>query len=496
MGPNFLCTGGMFSQLFLLNQRGDVILFKDYRGDVPSNIDTAEVFFSEINRRIKGAAFHYVYVLKEGIYTVLLWTQIAEEERMTPFSSIQLINKLLLLLENFCGTLSEENLRKNFSMAYQILDETIDYGYPQTTETNSLMDVILDKNAHPPSSDLKSSGLLSALTAWGSNSESHSVPTHSATSASQGQESYTSLFKSFVGSYTGGLYNATNTTEEGSIYVDIVEKINVILRADGEPFHSSVTGSIEVKNKMRAEEKNRDMVVILRPIPTVAHKKIVPLATDSKTLLMDDVIFHRCALIPSVNSRPLKEELPLDFKPPAGPFTLLHYRASQSVEGDRPVAVPFIIKNEITVMSENRVDISIKIECLLPTDKQAHSVKIQVPVPKSHHINSVSCQTMDREGTTLGTVQYSQETNQVTWNFPKFYGGMKQHLRIKCFTSVGQSKNIRSQIVGSVSVHFEIPMWTSTGLRIKSLNTIHGHNEPTRWIRYITQSDSYQARLG
>ena len=41
-------------------------------------------------------------------------------------------------LKDFCGVLSEEAMRKNFILIYELLDEVIDFGYPQLTSVEIL----------------------------------------------------------------------------------------------------------------------------------------------------------------------------------------------------------------------------------------------------------------------------------------------------------------------------------------------------------------------
>jgi AP-4 complex subunit mu-1 len=42
------------------------------------------------------------------------------------------------VFKDYCGTLSEEAMRKNFILLYELLDEMLDYGYPQVTQTENL----------------------------------------------------------------------------------------------------------------------------------------------------------------------------------------------------------------------------------------------------------------------------------------------------------------------------------------------------------------------
>jgi hypothetical protein len=40
--------------------------------------------------------------------------------------------------KDYLGVLSEEALRKNFALVYEIVDEALDYGYAQTCATTEL----------------------------------------------------------------------------------------------------------------------------------------------------------------------------------------------------------------------------------------------------------------------------------------------------------------------------------------------------------------------
>lgn len=41
-------------------------------------------------------------------------------------------------LQDYCGSLGEEAIRKNFPLIYELLDEVVDYGIPQNTSTEAL----------------------------------------------------------------------------------------------------------------------------------------------------------------------------------------------------------------------------------------------------------------------------------------------------------------------------------------------------------------------
>ncbi len=49
------------------------------------------------------------------------------------------------LLQDYCGLLSEEAVRKNFVLLYELLDEVIDYGYPQNSSSEALKEFVLNE---------------------------------------------------------------------------------------------------------------------------------------------------------------------------------------------------------------------------------------------------------------------------------------------------------------------------------------------------------------
>ena len=48
-------------------------------------------------------------------------------------------------MQDYCGLLSEEAVRKNFVLLYELLDEVIDYGYPQNSSSEALKEFVLNE---------------------------------------------------------------------------------------------------------------------------------------------------------------------------------------------------------------------------------------------------------------------------------------------------------------------------------------------------------------
>ena len=53
------------------------------------------------------------------------------------------LHRLSSVLIEYFKELEEESIRDNFVIIYELLDEMMDYGYPQTTESKILQECVL-----------------------------------------------------------------------------------------------------------------------------------------------------------------------------------------------------------------------------------------------------------------------------------------------------------------------------------------------------------------
>lgn len=53
------------------------------------------------------------------------------------------------MFKDYFGELEEESIRDNFVIIYELLDETMDFGYPQTMESKILREYITQASIMP-----------------------------------------------------------------------------------------------------------------------------------------------------------------------------------------------------------------------------------------------------------------------------------------------------------------------------------------------------------
>jgi AP-4 complex subunit mu-1 len=175
----------MISQFFVVSMRGDTILHKDCK--CPSFADLSvrlemehcrltttqdmflervgitnsfnddnehrhSPFFVSFNPNItttqEANGIQFAHVKKKELYFVIS----SLKRNLSPSLALELLEsivnvsdlKFLLLqrIHDFCGGIDEELLRMNFVLIYELMDEIIDYGFPQFTDSQHLKNLV------------------------------------------------------------------------------------------------------------------------------------------------------------------------------------------------------------------------------------------------------------------------------------------------------------------------------------------------------------------
>jgi AP-4 complex subunit mu-1 len=128
----------MISQFFILSARGDNLIFRDFRSDLSKN--SPSIFFREVKtaEREKKPIFE-----KDGITFAYLKRQslfIACTTRFntSPAMLMDMLVRAGKIINDLCGELNEDSIRKNFIMVYEILEEMMDFGFPQIMNTEKV----------------------------------------------------------------------------------------------------------------------------------------------------------------------------------------------------------------------------------------------------------------------------------------------------------------------------------------------------------------------
>lgn len=128
------------SAVFILDLKGKVLISRNYRGDIPMSaiedflplmLDDEFESCSPILTSEDG--IHFLYIKHNNLFLVA-----ATHLNSNATTILLFLHKLVNVFTDYFTVLQEESIRDNFVIIYELLDEMMDFGYPQNTETKIL----------------------------------------------------------------------------------------------------------------------------------------------------------------------------------------------------------------------------------------------------------------------------------------------------------------------------------------------------------------------
>ena len=164
--------------------------------------------------------------------------------------------------------------------------------------------------------------------------------------------------------------NAVNWRAEGivhkknEIFLDVIEKLNLLVSSNGTVLHSEILGSLKMKSFLSG----------MPELKLGLNDKVLlesrGLATKGKAVEMEDVRFHQC-----VRLARFENDRTISFIPPDGEFELMSYRLATQV---RPL---IWIEAHVEPHTHSRIEYFIKAKSNFKRRSTANNVEIIIPVP-------------------------------------------------------------------------------------------------------------------
>lgn len=318
----------MIHSLFIINSSGDVFMEKHWKSVIHRSI--CDYFFEAQSKAsspedvppIITTPHHYlINIYRNQLYVVAVVTT-----EVPPLFVIEFLHRVMDTFEDYFDDCSESNIKDNYVVVYELLDEMVDNGFPLVTEINVLHDLI-----RRPSVINK---LKMAIIGSKQQTVSDTLPT--------GQLSNVPWRR------TGVKY----TNNEA--YFDVIEEIDAIIDKSGSTVCAEIQGYI-------------DCLVKLSGMPDLTLSFVNP-------RLLDDVSFHPC-----VRFKRWESERILSFVPPDGNFRLISYH----IGSQNMVAIPVYLRHTISFKdgSSGRLDITVGPKQTM--GKTVENVLVEIPFPKT-----------------------------------------------------------------------------------------------------------------
>ncbi|RHY05737.1 hypothetical protein DYB36_005945 [Aphanomyces astaci] len=426
----------MISGLFLISQKGEVVLNRLYRDDVSRR--AADAFRLQVIaaketgslppiKSIDGCSF--LYTRHENLYLVAV-SRANINTGHTVALVFQFLTNINGIFQDYMGkkynevdvyksafdphmSSLQESIRNNFTLVYELLDETMDYGYPQNCASEVLKMYI-------------NLGSLSA---------------EAAASAAQ------------PGQLTSQITGAIDWRREGikykrnEVYLDVFESVNLLMSANGAVLRNEVVGQVVMKT----------------------------LLTGMPECKIDDCTFHRCVRLGKFDA-----DRTITFIPPDGEFELMKYRVTENIN------LPFKIMPAYQEGSSTRMAVSLKIAATFSARLFATNIVIKIPVPQ----NTARCKII----VPIGTAKHAPEHHAIVWKIRKFQGTLERMLDAEIEMLKGTKEKVWSR--PPIQVEFQVPMFTSSGLHVRFLKVFEKSSyQTTKWVRYVSRAGQYQLRI-
>ncbi|KAJ4901966.1 AP-1 complex subunit mu-2 [Raphanus sativus] len=261
---------GAASALFLLDIKGRVIVWRDYRGDVSAA--QAERFFSKLIEKEDDSQSNdpvaydngvtYMFVQHTNVYLM-----IASRQNCNAATLLSFLHRVVDVFQHYFEELEEESLRDNFVVVYtegRILSEFI--------KTDAYR---MEVTQRPPMA-------VTNAVSWRSE----------------------------------GLQYKKN-----EVFLDVIENLNILVNSYGQILRSDVVGALKMRTYLTGMPECKlglnDRVLL----------EAQGRATKGKAIDLEDIKFHQC-----VRLGRFENDRTISFIPPDGAFDLMTYTLSTQVK--------------------------------------------------------------------------------------------------------------------------------------------------------------------
>lgn len=436
----------MLSGILIFNQKGENLIFRAFRNDCRPRL--ADVFRIQVisNAQVRSpiltlGSTTFSHVKHENIYLVAITKSNANAALVFEF-----LYRLIQLGRGYFGKFDEEAVKNNFVLVYELLDEIIDFGYPQNTETDTLKMYI---------------------TTEGVKSEQRIEDSAKITMQATGALSWR---------------KADVKYRKNEAFVDVIEDVNLLMSATGAVLRADVTGQIIMRAYLSGTPECKfglnDRLLLdndgLLSLPSGNRMGTKATKAAAGSVTLEDCQFHQCVKLGKFDSDRI-----ISFVPPDGEFELMRYRATENIN------LPFKVHAIVNEVGKTKVEYSIGVKANFGSKLFATNVVVRIPTPLNTARITERC--------TQGKAKYEPAENNIVWKIGRFTG--QSEFVLSAEAELTSMTNQKSWSRPPLSMNFSLLMFTSSGLLVRYLKVFEKSNySSVKWVRYMTRAGSYEIR--
>jgi len=387
--------------------------------------------------------------------------------------------KIIDVMQSYFGKISEENIKNNFVLIYELLDgefcdiflwnslinyfflEILDFGYPQNSDTGVLKTFITQQ------------GIKSAT--------------------KEEQAQITSQVTGQIGWRREGIKYRRN-----ELFLDVLEYVNLLMSPQGQVLSAHVAGKVVMKSFLSGMPECKfginDKIVMEAKGGTsgggggsgggnlgrgggISGNGEETSRSGKPVVVIDDCQFHQC-----VKLSKFETEHSISFIPPDGEFELMRYRTTKDI------SLPFRVIPLVREVGRTKMEVKVVLKSNFKPSLLGQKIEVKIPTP----LNTSGVQLICLKG----KAKYKASENAIVWKIKRM-AGMKE-TQLSAEIELLETDTKKKWTRPPISMNFEVP-FAPSGFKVRYLKVFepklnYSDHDVIKWVRYIGRSGLYETR--
>ncbi|XP_779903.1 AP-2 complex subunit mu [Strongylocentrotus purpuratus] len=429
----------MLGGLFIYNHKGEVLISRVFRDDIGRNaVDAFRVNVIHARQQVRSPVTNMARTSFFHIKRGNIWVAAVTKQNVNAPMVFEFLAKLMEVMTSYFGKVTEDNIKNNFVLIYELLDEILDYGYPQNTDTGMLKTYIIQQG-------IKSS-------------------------SKEEQAQITNQVTGQIGWRREGIKYRRN-----ELFLDVLENVNLLMSPQGQVLSAHVAGRVVMKSYLSGMPECKfgmnDKITLDK------QGKGDDPAKSKSSIAIDDCTFHQCVKLSKFES-----ERSISFIPPDGEFELMKYRTTKDI------SLPFRVIPLVREVGRTKMEVKVVLKSNFKPTILGQKIEVRIPTPLNTSGVQVICM--------KGKAKYKSSENAIVWKIKRM-SGMKES-QISAEIELLPTSDKKKWARPPISMNFEVP-FAASGLKVRYLKVFepklnYSDHDVIKWVRCISRSGLYETR--
>uniref|UniRef100_A0A2M4AFH6 Putative adaptor complex medium subunit family n=1 Tax=Anopheles triannulatus TaxID=58253 RepID=A0A2M4AFH6_9DIPT len=407
----------MIGGLFVYNHKGEVLISRVYRDDIGRNaVDAFRVNVIHARQQVRSPVTNIARTSFFHIKRANIWLAAVTKQNVNAAMVFEFLLKIIDVMQSYFGKISEENIKNNFVLIYELLDEILDFGYPQNSDTGVLKTFITQQGIK--------------------------------TATKEEQAQITSQVTGQIGWRREGIKYRRN-----ELFLDVLEYVNLLMSPQGQVLSAHVAGKVVMKSYLSGMPEckfgiNDKIVMEAKGRSGISGNADNEASRSGKpVVVIDDCQFHQC-----VKLSKFETEHSISFIPPDGEFELMRYRTTKDI------SLPFRVIPLVREVGRTKMEVKVVLKSNFKPSLLGQKIEVKIPTP----LNTSGVQLICLKG----KAKYKASENAIVWKIKRM-AGMKE-TQLSAEIELLETDTKKKWTRPPISMNFEVP-FAPSGFKVRDL---------------------------